>query len=203
MLGSAIELKWNHKDLQSLDEVLGRFVRGRKVAVQAGGCLGVFAKRLAKEFEAVYTFEPDPVMFRQMAANVPATNVVMIQAALGAVSGRFVHTECSIRPNDGKTVLHEGMSRTEPGGIIPTLAIDDLGLKACDLIYLDVEGDEWDAVLGACSTIRQYRPTIVCEINRGVVYKGHSQDDMRNLVLQMGYSKIAQLRSDEVFQWTG
>lgn len=197
MLGSEIELKWNRKDLQSLEAVLPR-VKQRHVAVQAGGCLGVFAKRLAKDFTAVYTFEPDPQLFALMCINVPEPNVIKMQAALGSDKG-MVHTVCELRPNDGKTVLHEGMTRTEPGGIIPVLRINDLTLPHCDLIYLDVEGDELYALHGARETIEKHRPVVVCEVNRGIEYRGFRQKDVENYMRLLGYEAIDQLRSDTVF----
>lgn len=198
MIGSEIELKWNRKDAESLEHVLANHVSGRRAVVQAGGCLGVFAMRLAREFDAVYTFEPDSDLFNALCMNVPHINVIKFQAALGAAP-RLVRTECSLRPNDGKTVLHEGMTRTEPGGIVPTLRIDDLGLETCDLIYLDVEGDELFALRGAAATIHRCRPVVVCEVNRGIEYRGLEQEDLRRHMRLLEYEKVAQLRSDEVY----
>lgn len=197
MLGSVAELKWNRKDLESYQKVLP-YVRNRQAVVQAGGCLGVFAQAMARDFQAVYTFEPDPENFAKLVYNVPAVNVVKFQAALGC-EPRMLQTVCELRPNDGKSVLHEGMTRTEPGGIVPTLRIDDLGLTACGLFYLDVEGDELFALRGADQTIRQCRPVIACEINRGLTYRGLSEQDVLAYLLQYGYYEFARHRSDVVF----
>lgn len=197
MLGSEIELKWNRKDLESLEKVLP-LVPYRGVAIQAGGCLGVFAERLARAFEVVYTFEPDPVMFTKLVMNLPQQNVIKIQAALGNERGT-VRTVCELRPNDGKTVLHEGMTRTEPGGFIPVLRVDDFCLPRCDLIYLDVEGDEIFALRGASATIREKRPVIACEVNRGIEYRGFRQEDVGAYLRLLGYEKVGQNRSDEFY----
>ena len=48
-------------------------------------------------------------------------------------------------------------------GPIPVMRIDDLGLTACDLICLDVEGYELMALAGAIDTIRRYRPVVMVE----------------------------------------
>lgn len=200
MLGSALELKWNRKDLESLRTVVERYVPKdkRRVAVQAGGCLGVFADYLSSRFGAVYTFEPDTVMFRKMVTNIAdCLNVVPMQAALGN-ERRMIHTVCDLRNND-KTVLHEGMTRTEPGGHIPTLRIDDLGLPYCDLIYLDIEGDEYAALLGALTTLTDHKPVVVCEINRGIDYRGISREAIPVHLARFGYTQVEKLRSDYVF----
>lgn len=195
--GDPVELKWNAKDLHSLEQVL-RFVPGRHAAVQAGGCLGVFASRLAIEFGAVYVFEPDPGLFRMLVKNVQAENVVKLQAALG-IDRRLVQTVCTLRTGDGKTTLHQGMTRTEPAGFIPTLRIDDLALPKCDLIYLDIEGDELFALRGASVTLARCKPVVVCEVNRGIRYRGLSEDDLRNHMRLMDYRTVAKFRSDELF----
>ena len=198
MLGSDIELKWNRKDLGGLDVAM-TYVRNRKQVVQAGGCLGVFPKAMSALFTTVYTFEPDVRLFRMMCQNVQETNVMMFQAALGC-RPHMVHTECSLRPNDGKTVLHDGMTRTEPGGSDPVLRIDAFNFKELGLIYLDVEGDEFQALQGAQETLYRCRPTIACEINRGIEYKGETGEQLRSFLRQRGYSEVAKHRSDFIFR---
>ena len=200
MIGDDVELKWNRKDRESLDVVLVDHCKGRRQAVQAGGCYGVFANRLAEAgFESVYVFEPDPNLFRAMVGNVTSPAVIMMQAALG-YERKLVQTVLELRPNDGKTVLHPGMTRTEPGGIIPTLRIDDLGLAECDLIYLDIEGDEMAAIMGARETIARCKPAVVLEVNRGLTYRGYTPEDVYTGMRMCGYVHVASYRSDVVFR---
>lgn len=196
-----IELKWNRKDLGSLRTVLDKHVEGRRVAVQAGACLGVFPELLASQFDWVYSFEPDPRLHRMCARRLSEIrNVILQQAALG-LHRRPVRTECSLRPNDGKTTLHPGMTRTERDGEcpIPVIRIDDLGLRECDLIYLDVEGDELWALQGAEDTLGRCRPIVVCELNRGLTYRGFAEGDLVTYLRMAGYDEAERLRSDVVF----
>lgn len=195
--GDPVELKWNRKDLESL-QVVVPMVKSRRVAVQAGGCLGVFAKYLASQFDAVYVFEPS-TQFVDMTHNAPEANIVRFQAALGS-RHEMVDPVCGLRGNDGKTVLHSGMTRVEAGaGIVPTLRVDDLDLPQCDLIYLDVEGWELFALQGAEETIRRCRPIITCEINRGIEYLGISGDELRRWLTDRDYKFHSKHRSDEVY----
>ena len=197
-VGDPLELKWNKKDLESLKAVLS-LVPNKRVAVQAGGCLGVFAKHLASCFEHVYTFEPSPSMFSTLVWNVPEENVIKFQAALGS-RHEMVDPVCKLRGNDGKTVLHCGMTHLVPNqGYVPTIRLDDLALPACDLIYLDVEGYELFALQGARETITKYKPVIACEINRGIEYFGISGDDLRTHIRLLGYRFHDRHRSDEVW----
>ena len=82
--GSKTQLRLLHRDLHCLGKVL-RLVPGRDVAVQAGGNLGLWPKRLAQEFRRVITFEPDPDNFAMLRHNAPERNIEAYQAALGAI----------------------------------------------------------------------------------------------------------------------
>lgn len=124
------------------------------VAVQAGGNCGIWPAAMGQRFKSVYTFEPDPVNFRCLCANAPAENVFKINAALGAQRGlvglSHRRDNCGAHQVDG-------------AGVIPTLLIDDLGLALCDLIYLDIEGCELNALYGAEKTIDRCGPVIAVE----------------------------------------
>jgi FkbM family methyltransferase len=128
----------------------------RDVVVQAGGNCGVFPLALSQLFGNVYTFEPDPANFVALAvntANVP--NIVKMQAALGD-KPQLVGLINDENENCGSL-------RITFKGIVPTLRIDDLGLFDCDLIYLDIEGRELSALMGARKTIQNKKPVIVIE----------------------------------------
>lgn len=195
--GSALELKWNRKDLDSLKQVV-TMVPKRRVAVQAGACLGVFPKYLSSEFAAVYTFEPSPPLFVQMIGNVPESNVIRFQAALGNERGNMLTAVCKRRASD-KNAMHEGMTHLIQGGIIPTMRLDDLALPFCDLIYLDIEGWELYALRGAQETIMRHRPVIGCEIGRAMAYLGITGDELRAHIASLDYKFAVKIRSDEVF----
>ena len=127
----------------------------RDVVVQAGGNCGLWAKHLSGLFGAVYTFEPDPANFFALAFNTYGlSNVIRLQAALG---DRHACVDMN------RSVKNCGAYYVEGGGLLPVLRIDDLGLPACDLIYLDVEGSELAALRGAVDTIEQFSPVIAFE----------------------------------------
>jgi FkbM family methyltransferase len=142
-----------------LPAILGH-VRQRRVCVQAGGNCGQLVIGLAEAFGAVYTFEPDPRNFVALTVNTAhLAKVSRFQAALGSERGlrgmadgdpAFAGVNC-------------GAGYMAGPGRIPTLGIDDLGLTACDLIVLDVEGGELSAVRSAFYTICACQPVIVIE----------------------------------------
>jgi FkbM family methyltransferase len=193
--GSQEALKWNRRDLHGLDAVI-KLTRGRTAAVQAGGNLGIWPKRLARDFTTVYTFEADPGCFLMLAMNAREPNILKFQAALGAERG-LVGTS-QIR-RDGKLINHEGIRHIAGPGCIPTLRIDDLALPVCDLIYLDVEGWELYALRGAVETIARCRPVLAVEINKNIAFVGFSKEDVRNQIRDYDYRHVLDVSKDEVY----
>jgi FkbM family methyltransferase len=173
-------------------------VPGRAAVVQAGGNLGVFPKYLSYEFETVYTFEPEPELFEFMSRNAPERNIVKFQAALGC-DRQTVGMSRKRRQNDGGS-SHEGISHVSGEGAIPTLRVDDLGLKVCDLLYLDIEGYELFALRGSAETIRRCRPVIACEVNKSLdQMREISKEDLYAWFRLHDYDLLRRVRSDEIF----
>lgn len=131
-----------------------------RVVVQAGGHVGIWPRELARHFDHVLTFEPDPALFeclRRNTANLP--NVRAYNWALGREIGAATMRE------DAKA----GSWAIDAGGTVPVrmATIDSVlgarGLVACDAIVLDVEGYELEALRGASATIQRDRPLIHVE----------------------------------------
>lgn len=193
--GSELALKFNRRDLPHLDRAVG-FCKGRTAAVQAGGNLGIYPKRLAMLFQTVYTFEPSAELFLLLMLNAPEPNIVRVQAALGCDRG-LVGT-CNVR-RDGKMNNHEGITHVVPGGTVPTLRIDDLGLPVCDLVYLDIEGYELYALRGAVETLQRCRPVVTVEINKSLGFVGLKPVDVTGFLEAQGYRHALTMGSDQVF----
>lgn len=168
----------------------------RRVAVQAGGNVGIWPLELARHFDHVVTFEPDPVNMRCLRRNVPNQNVVAYEAALGHFDGE-------------RALLREaqncGASRLSPieaaiGLRTPIMRLDNLALEALDLLQLDVEGFELYALLGAEQTIRRCRPLIVLEMKGHGREYGYSDQELEEFVVGLGYERCAVAHRDCVFK---
>lgn len=194
--GSKAALKYNKRDLPNLDRVIA-LTPQRRVAVQAGGHLGLFPKRLAERFDVVYTFEPAADLFAQLMKNAPASNIIKFQAALG--NARKLVGLRRIRRDGSATPIHEGLTHVFGDGHIPTLQIDDLGLTVCDLIQLDLEGWELYALLGARTTIETCRPVLMVEVNVNQSYVGIDEAFLRDTIKSFGYRFVERLQADDVY----
>jgi FkbM family methyltransferase len=196
MRGSAACLKWSFRDLQNLEATMP-FVKDRRVAIQAGGNLGLFPKRMSEDFEIVHSFEPDAHLFACMKYNAPEKNIKMYLAALGC-SRDPIDVVCS-RRGDSRRSVHEGLTHVTGKGKIPQMLIDDMDLASCGLIYLDIEGYEKNALMGGIETINRFKPVIAVEINRNINYYGATQDQFRSWIIELGYKRAFSMNSDEVF----
>jgi hypothetical protein len=89
----------------------------------------------------------------------------------------------TIYPNDNGAFYVSGK------GNIPTLKIDDLNLDECDFIQLDIEGFEYQALLGGIETIKKYYPVICVEWHKDWAGRyGNTFENMNGLLSDLGYS---------------
>jgi FkbM family methyltransferase len=169
---------------------------GRRVAIQAGGNVGVLPQLLSEHFGTVITLEPDAENFACLQRNVTSENVIQIQAALGEAPGTASLTR--------KPANCGGHYINGHGKDIAVETIDCLGmgLDACDLIVLDVEGCEMQALKGAEQTIARFKPAIMIEDNglseRYGTPKGATP---QWLVDRFGYRVKSANRRDVILTW--
>lgn len=179
-----------HSELPDADAAIA-LCKGRMLAVQAGGNVGVWASHLAKTFDTVFTVEPDATNYECLTRNVPA-NVTHQRAGFGAQAGGIALV--NVQGNAGAHYICGG-------GSIPIITIDSLDLPGCDLLILDVEGSEPAALYGAEQTIRRFRPVIMFE-EKGLSerYYGVKRGTAEAWVagLGFGYSVRTRVRADVI-----
>ena len=133
----------------------------RRSVIQAGGNCGQLVRELADMFNEVYTFEPDARNFVALTVNTAEfLHVHRFQAALDNEPGLGVILGEGDTAHAGRNCGALFVANTGP---TRTMRIDDLGLKNCDLIFLDVEGSELRALVGGEATIRASQPTVIFE----------------------------------------
>lgn len=174
-------------------QVILEHVRGHDVCVQAGGACGVWPAALAEHFRQVYTFEPDQTNFACLVVNLEGIeNVAAYNLALGE---RWGH---------GKMALHESEQNNAGAGYVVAgddfeiCWIDNLVLDKCDLIQLDVEGMELQALKGAERTLRRFWPVVVIE-EKALPQGMHEPTAARQYLEDMGYREVARAHRDVIF----
>ena len=186
-------LWWPDFDVRCRNAVIGEcaaamplvlpLVAEKRVCVQAGGNVGVYPLALSKVFGQVITFEPDEDNLNCLVTNASRPDIDIHWAALGSEVGT-----CGILRIDTDNC---GSHKTLPGDAIPVRTIDSLALDQCDLIWLDIEGAEADAIKGALATIEKFSPIIVLE-EKGLGPKADLP----------GYSRVMRIGNDTVYRRT-
>ena len=162
------------------------------VAVQAGGNCGIYPLYLSDYFTTVLTFEPERQNYGCLLKNIEnRSNILPSCAALGDSRGL-----CGIEPCE----YNNGASYVTDGRDVPVVAIDELGLDACNLIQLDVEGYEAKALTGASQTINRCKPVIMVEDRgHGTRYKSHALIPW--IEHTFGYECVNDNGTDYVLKW--
>jgi FkbM family methyltransferase len=174
--------EWSENELTLFQQL----VPSGSVVVEGGANVGAHTVGLSKLVGisgTVHAFEPQRLVFQTLCANLAlngCVNVYAYHAALGARSGAvLVPALPPDRPANFGGVGLQGVATGEP---TPLRRIDELDLRACRLIKLDVEGMEAEALQGAAQTVQRLRPLLYVENDRP-----HLQDDLIRLLHSWSY----------------
>lgn len=130
-----------------------------------------------------YAFEPQQRLFQLLCANLAlngVTNAIAYPDACGEEEGEAFIPRLRydrVANFGGVSVDYAG-----EGTKIRVRTVDDLGLAACGLIKLDVEGFEARVIRGARATIARFRPVLYVENN-----PGPQQQELISLIDGLGY----------------
>ena len=165
----------------------------KRIAIQAGGNCGLYAKLYSKVFEKVITFEPDHRWFICLTHNADEKNIFKFQTALGNdnIPVSLIAPDFNGKENLGAIYIQDN-------GIIPKIKIDSLGIDP-DLIHLDIEGSEWEALLGAQDTIQRSKPLIVVEWNQSGKKYGWTDEKIEELFKSFDYILYKEWSRDRAY----
>jgi FkbM family methyltransferase len=167
------------------------YVKERKCCVQAGGNVGCWPKWLSYQFEEVWTFEPDEENWACLVCNVLETNVHKYKAGLGAKRGKM---GMRLSPKN------IGAHRLEGTGTVKVMTIDNLRLKACNALFLDVEGYELPVLKGSTHTLGRHHPVVMVEDRGlGAKTKNGGIKEIGQFLSGWGYEEVARIHYDVVF----
>lgn len=153
----------------------------RKLILQAGGNSGFYPSLYSSMFDRVITFEPDHRWFICLLHNANKENIFKFQTALGNDNNPVSLVAPLYNGKKNLGALHIGET-----GLIPKIKIDSLGVDP-DVIHLDIEGAEWDALLGAADTLERCKPLVVVEWNQLGEKFGWPDTKIEDMFSNFGY----------------
>ncbi len=129
--------------------------------VDGGANVGAFAVLAARAGARVAAYEPHPETFRHLERNTAGLGVRCIRAALVSAAGRRT---AALATGSGSDTHH----RLGGGGEavnVPAIALAEAIGDGCDLLKLDVEGGEFELLLGAPDDLLARARRIACEVH--------------------------------------
>lgn len=166
--------------------------RSRGIAVQAGGHVGLWARRLAKYFEEIHVFEPVQELFECLERNTAhLPEVIPYGAALGE---NIEVLKLTVLPSGRSNLsgrVKEGDKLREAS--IQAITIDSLELPRCDAIFLDVERHELEVLRGAKRTLKEHNPVVTLEILPG------QEEEYLRFMEKARYRHGGKIHNDHIF----
>lgn len=151
-------------------DLFRQVVRPGDTVLDVGANIGahtVAFARLTGQAGRVLAFEPQPVLYRVLNANLTLNSLLTVEAfhtALGRHAGI-----CHVPPLDYGDELNfgglslEGITEGHPVSVHP---MDALSLDRCDFIKIDVEGAELSVLEGGIGILDRFRPLLYVENDR-------------------------------------
>ena len=173
----------------------------RRVAVQAGGHIGIWPAKLAAYFEDVVSFEPTPENWQACMLNIKAGNVLVVPACVSSKVGFVRISDITCKRFSGSQRVISDERGDQETITVPCMTIASMPKKVCsriDAIFLDIEGHELEALKGAEEIIKQNHPTIVVEENKKSLM-GRRAGELNDYLVRLGYKFIDGYRDDLIF----
>lgn len=161
-----------------------KYVKQWRVCLDIGSNIGQWTRPLAKRFDSVVCFEPNPNFRECFDKNITESNVTLWPYGLS-------DREHTAQQDFNSTVLKEGDGDTE------CRTLDSFGLTNVDFVKIDVDGFEVPLLHGAKETLTRNNPVINIEMKRDkrsdVVVKCES------ILKELGYKFENRTKSDEIW----
>ena len=155
-----------------------------RVCLDIGSNIGQWTRPLAKRFDSVVCFEPNPNFRECFNKNITESNVTLWPYGLS-------DREHTAQQDFNSTMLKEGE------GDIECRTLDSFGLTNVDFIKIDVDGFEVPLLNGARETLSNNNAVINIEMKRDkrsdVVVKCES------ILKDLGYGFVQRTKSDEIW----
>jgi FkbM family methyltransferase len=172
------------------------------VAIDCGANIGVHTIEWAKRMSGwgqVIAIEAQERVFYALAGNIAINNCFnarALHAAVGSKNGTMrIPTPDYLKPGSFGSLELRSRPGVEPIGqaidysdsratTINTIALDSLALARIDLIKIDVEGMELDAIEGAKTSLARFHPALIIEVIKT------DRAKLRTVLEQLGYHLV-------------
>ena len=173
-----------------------KFVKKDSVVIDIGANIGYYTLVAAGKAEsgAVHSFEPISENFLALQNNIRLNNLTNVIANNSGVSDMELSAPFFISADDniGMSGLKpaenfSGVSETKPIITLDNYAVKN-NLQKIDLIKIDIEGNEMNALKGMTNILKKYKPILFIEVvNEHLIKFDTSADEVYSFLRSMGY----------------
>lgn len=161
-------------------------------AVDIGANVGLWSRLMVMDFGQVTAIEP--VAAHRDCFDLNVSGARMLPVAVGDKAG-MLHIEVSPEHMMSAFVADQGEA-------VAVVTLDSLELWPVDLIKIDIEGYEYQCLVGGEQTIRAWRPVVILEQKPGHAERyGRGQWDAVELLKSWGMKEARVINGDHVMVW--
>lgn len=151
-------------------DLLHHWVTPGSTVIDVGANIGHYTLRLAQlvgEHGRVVAFEPMPRTFKLLANNIRVADCLASISAFERAASDRIGVVSMFQPTFSDTGLddpYRAEIRDDGQTIVRTLRVDDVvAAWNVSLVKIDVEGHEYQALLGMCGLIARCHPVLIVE----------------------------------------
>lgn len=173
-------------------EAAVKHCRQRRVAIDVGSHVGLWAYWMARDFAQVECFEPKAEhglcwmdnMAARLNARLHPLALGRTDATVGLITGPSSSGDTTVDPN---------------GSGVPMTALDSFEFQSVDLLKIDCEGYEAFVIEGAIDTLARCRPVVIVEQKPGHgQHFGRGEHDALRLLESIGAEQKWEYAGDYV-----
>ncbi|MEO6231207.1 MAG: FkbM family methyltransferase [Ferruginibacter sp.] len=161
------------------------------IAMDIGANMGYYSIWMSGYYDMVHSFEPNNENHQRLTANISTNdirNIIPNKSGIGSYTGNAYFTKNKDAENH-LVVTDNG----EEKEMITLDTVDNYckanNVNHIDYLKIDVEGFEYDVLLGAEKMLREKKINILqLEINRSLKFSGKTPDALEKLLEEHGYS---------------
>lgn len=135
----------------------------KRTFVDVGANVGIWSLPMTQHFKKIISYEPSRQNIECIKSNIPE-GIELREKAVADFAGEAKFHQAGKNCGDGK-LCREGVKSSYT---VPVVKLDDEGLDNVDMIKIDTQGWELDALKGMSELIKSWRPWIMFEINEDV-----------------------------------
>lgn len=167
----------------------------RAVALDGGAHVGSWSVHILHHFETLIAFEPMPQNMECLVRNLSrfqASRVMLYECALSDHHGTRIMVPIGRKSYTWRV---NDVTDNEYAQIVSCTTIDRLQLPVLDFIKLDLEGHEYQALMGAKETLLRCKPVVVIEEKLDPEYRA------TQLLTELGMRFATAHKHDRLFTW--